>query len=163
MSGSPDRSGLSRREALKRGAVLGGATLWATPIVQSLTVRPAFAQATPVPPGVDGPSYIAMNVTCSGVQWVLKLECNGRCEFEDDPFSFPSCDEGNPPVFLPDPDGEKEDGDKLGFTFSGPDGDGCVTVVVPEDCIVDSSAIKTGHTCCPGAKEGIGTLVYCPC
>jgi hypothetical protein len=37
--------GLGRRDLLKRGAVLGGAVIWTTPVVQSLAT-PAFAQAT---------------------------------------------------------------------------------------------------------------------
>jgi hypothetical protein len=37
-------SGLTRREMLKRGAVLGGAVAWATPAVQLIGMRPALAQ-----------------------------------------------------------------------------------------------------------------------
>jgi hypothetical protein len=37
--------GLGRRDLLKRGAMVGGAVLWTTPIVQSLA-SPAFAVAT---------------------------------------------------------------------------------------------------------------------
>jgi hypothetical protein len=37
--------GLGRRELLKRGAMVGGAVLWTTPVVQSLA-SPAFAAAT---------------------------------------------------------------------------------------------------------------------
>lgn len=40
------RSGLSRRDFLKRGAILGGAVVWATPIVQVVGMRPALAQTT---------------------------------------------------------------------------------------------------------------------
>lgn len=36
--------GISRREALKRGLRLTGAVLWATPVVQAIGMRPAFAQ-----------------------------------------------------------------------------------------------------------------------
>ena len=36
--------GLTRRETLKRGAKLGGAVLWMTPVVQAVGMRPAFAQ-----------------------------------------------------------------------------------------------------------------------
>jgi hypothetical protein len=43
-------SGISRRELLKRGAVVGGTMVWAVPVLQSLT-PPAFAQATPRPCG----------------------------------------------------------------------------------------------------------------
>jgi hypothetical protein len=37
------RGGFSRRDALRRGAILGGALVWATPVVQGLGT-PAFAQ-----------------------------------------------------------------------------------------------------------------------
>ena len=38
----PDSAGLDRRTLIKRGAVVGGTLVWATPVVQSIT-RPAFA------------------------------------------------------------------------------------------------------------------------
>ncbi len=48
-SESPGR--LTRRETLKRGALVAGATVWVAPAVQSLA-RPAFANASPEePPG----------------------------------------------------------------------------------------------------------------
>lgn len=40
------QSGLTRRETLKRGAIFGGALVWATPVVQMVGMRPAFAQET---------------------------------------------------------------------------------------------------------------------
>jgi hypothetical protein len=41
----PERqSGLTRREILKRGAVFGGALVWATPVVQTVGMRAASAQ-----------------------------------------------------------------------------------------------------------------------
>jgi hypothetical protein len=36
--------GITRRQALKRGALLGGALAWATPVVQVIGMQPAFAQ-----------------------------------------------------------------------------------------------------------------------
>ena len=42
MSDSPKQ--FTRREALKRGAVIGGTVLWVTPIVQTLGMGRAFAQ-----------------------------------------------------------------------------------------------------------------------
>jgi hypothetical protein len=39
----PSSLGLSRRDLLRRGAVVGGTLLWAAPAVQSIT-QPAFAQ-----------------------------------------------------------------------------------------------------------------------
>lgn len=38
---------LGRRDVLKRGALLGGAVVWTTPVVQSLA-GPAFAASSPV-------------------------------------------------------------------------------------------------------------------
>jgi hypothetical protein len=35
---------VSRRDFLKRGAALGGAVMWVTPVVQIVGMRPAFAQ-----------------------------------------------------------------------------------------------------------------------
>ena len=46
-----EHDGISRRTALKRGAVVGGALVWTTPIVQTLA-GPAFAQ-TEGSPGPD--------------------------------------------------------------------------------------------------------------
>ena len=42
MSNSPKQ--FTRREALKRGAVIGGTVLWVTPVVQTLGMSRAFAQ-----------------------------------------------------------------------------------------------------------------------
>ena len=36
--------GITRRQALRKGALLGGALAWATPVVQLVGMRPAFAQ-----------------------------------------------------------------------------------------------------------------------
>lgn len=45
----PDlHDGLSRREVLKRAAIVGGVA-WAAPVVQSLAGTPAFALGTPAP------------------------------------------------------------------------------------------------------------------
>jgi len=51
--GMPDQArtehdGLSRREVLKRAAIVGGVA-WAAPVVQSLVGTPAFAQGSPGP------------------------------------------------------------------------------------------------------------------
>jgi hypothetical protein len=41
-----DATGVSRRDFLKRGAALGGAIAWATPVVQAVGMQSAFAQTT---------------------------------------------------------------------------------------------------------------------
>ena len=40
------QQGLTRREALKRGAVIAGGLAWATPLVQAVGMSPAFAATT---------------------------------------------------------------------------------------------------------------------
>jgi hypothetical protein len=45
MTDTENGGGLSRRDMLKRSAVVGGAVLWTTPVVQSLA-SPAFAAGT---------------------------------------------------------------------------------------------------------------------
>lgn len=40
----PIESGLTRRDLLKRGALLGGALAWGAPVVQIIGMRPAMAQ-----------------------------------------------------------------------------------------------------------------------
>ncbi|HEX2699270.1 MAG TPA: hypothetical protein VHM89_03585 [Acidimicrobiales bacterium] len=41
--GGSSQTGATRREALKKGAAIAGATMWATPVIQALTVSPASA------------------------------------------------------------------------------------------------------------------------
>ena len=68
-------SGISRRDALKRGAALGGAVLWVTPIVQNIAISPAGAQRTS-PPNVRGPSisFVDLRFTCGATVYYAKLE-----------------------------------------------------------------------------------------
>jgi hypothetical protein len=152
--------GLSRRDALKRMAVVGGTLAWATPVVQTISAGPAFAQY----PTLNGISYIALNVTCGGTAFFIKYETDPCREsggldcFEDDPGKAPSCE------LLFTPTGTKADGDDLagGFTGSSPDpGTGDVTITVPLGCTVDESVVKGGTECCPG-PSGTGDLVFSP-
>ena len=43
--GRPPDEGITRRDALKRGAALAGAIAWATPVVQLVGIRPAMAHS----------------------------------------------------------------------------------------------------------------------
>lgn len=153
-------SRLSRREALRRGAIVGGSLLWTTPALQTLRMSRAHAQQ-PSPRTGHDISYIALNVLCQegqvAVSYTLKYEgCTGPDCFESDPGNFPAC--GG--VFTPS--GTPTDGDDLGFSATGPDASGCVTITVPADCTVTASAVKGGPDCCPG-PTGSGALVFCPC
>jgi len=39
-------TGITRRQVIRKAAVVGGSLVWAAPVVQAVTMRPAFAQAT---------------------------------------------------------------------------------------------------------------------
>jgi hypothetical protein len=76
------RPGISRRDALKKGAVAGGAVLWVSPIVQNIGISRAFAQsASPLPHGI---SFVAFRFTCGGQAYFSKIEFSsagaGECE-----------------------------------------------------------------------------------
>lgn len=66
------QQGITRRDLLRRGAVLGGAVVWTTPVVQTLGMGRAFAQSgTPV--GGKDVSYAVISWECNGdikkVKW----------------------------------------------------------------------------------------------
>lgn len=62
---TPAATTITRREALRRGAVVGGAAAWALPTVQTIGVRAAYAQTagTPQPgdPGTGSVSGVVLN------------------------------------------------------------------------------------------------------
>jgi hypothetical protein len=47
--GSEWRRGLSRREVLKRGAIVGAATVWTVPLISAISMTPAHADTTSAP------------------------------------------------------------------------------------------------------------------
>ena len=146
MPSSPNR-GITRRDLLKKGAILGGAVVWVTPIVQSVGMGRAFAQTTsPCTPPI---SYIAMNVICvppapiTGAFFIKWEADEGEFgEFEPEPKSVPDCSG----IFTPGPPGGKMDGDDLGFMVSVDPG-GIATVTVPEFCTVLEGVVKGEHLC----------------
>lgn len=88
--GTVPSSTLSRREAMRRMAVIGGATAWAAPAVLRVGMTPALAVSPvppPPPPTVPPPpppvgtftgiSYVGLIFTCSGVTWRAKWETDG--------------------------------------------------------------------------------------
>lgn len=133
---------------MKRGAAVGGTLLWATPVVQSLGVRSAWAAYRP------GVSYIAMVVVCDGQTYTIKYEFDCRC-WDPEPGRFPDCEEEFTPA------GDKADGGDLGFGAQV-DANDCVRITVPPNCVITSSAVKASHVCCPSHVGG-GTKVYCGC
>ena len=101
--------GISRRDLLRKGAVLGGAVVWATPVVQTLSMGRAYAQ-TASPTGVKDISYIGIMLEgCPGdlTDFFVKWE-DGMWEMY--PGAVPSCVEKDT---LPD----GVDGQPLGFVI----------------------------------------------
>ena len=92
---TPQQGGLSRRDMLKRSAVVGGALVWTTPAVQSLA-GPAFAsEATGTfDKGDKSISFIALVLTRSdGTKIRVKGNANGSdFVWESDP--GPDCNGG---------------------------------------------------------------------
>lgn len=74
--------GLGRRDVLKRGALLGGAVIWTTPVVQSLA-SPAFANGSP--PGAACTysfQYVSgANTACYTYQAPTQAECDAFVAF----------------------------------------------------------------------------------
>ena len=69
------RSGMSRREALQKGALVGGTVLWVTPLVQSVGMSPAAAQTTSsAGQGLRGISFIEFRFTCDGGTFFAKVD-----------------------------------------------------------------------------------------
>ena len=74
--------GITRRQALKRGAILGGALAWATPVVQVIGMKPALAQVPSpvrdcvvrVQTGNETVCYLVTQEECA----CFEQECAGR-------------------------------------------------------------------------------------
>lgn len=78
--------GISRRDLLKRGAVVGGALVWAAPVVQTIS-RSALAQTDGTPPPEEPPggqeiSYLAFVLHNAGSTKYKFEDENGTCDLE---------------------------------------------------------------------------------
>ena len=153
MASNPNQ-GITRRDLLKKGAALGGAVVWVTPIVQSVGMGRAFASTpSPCTPGI---SYIAMNVKCfstpraecidaphpDNLYFIKWEDTNGfDGDWDPDPGSVPGCTG----IFTPD--GEKADGGCRGFRVDVDPSSGIATVVVGDDCEVLEGVVKGASLC----------------
>lgn len=128
--------GITRRDLLRRGAVLGGAVMWTTPVVQTLGMGRAFAQtASPVETRI---SFIAMNVNCGGTVFFVKWETDTG-QFESSPAdNNPNCMLGGA--------GTSADGDVLGLSVSIKS-NGCAEVDFGASCTFVSGVVFGGGTC----------------
>lgn len=78
--GEETSQGITRRDLLRRGAVLGGAVVWTTPVVQTLGMGRAFA-STASPVGGKDISYLVLAWKCGDDGWQhTKFDENGTPE-----------------------------------------------------------------------------------
>ena len=149
--------GISRRDLLKRGAALGGAVVWATPVVQTLGMGRAFAQDTS-PVGGKDISYIAINVDCGENQFFIKWEDGG---WDGDPGRAPDCADKNT-LF------GGADGGSLGFGVSLLN-ESCAELSIPEiyrSCeltiwVKAGSSKSTAEPCNTVTSTGEEKVVVC--
>jgi hypothetical protein len=72
---TPEDTGVSRREMLRRSAVVGGTLLWVTPTVSVLSASPALA-GSPTPRGDGSPldaSYYLLSFQCGEHFYLAKV------------------------------------------------------------------------------------------
>lgn len=144
---SPEGQGITRREALKRGALLGGALVWATPAVQAIRMSPALAQVPSPFECSPGISYIGVNLLCTtdGMETCtfFRFEEETGFIFDDDNGhgiirtqcpGFHPCEEADHP----------EDDGKV--VVSGDEFSATVTVVDP-NCVLQDVAVFGGNCC----------------
>lgn len=124
--------GLNRREFLRRAARTGAATAWATPILTTITARPAFALLTP-----KDFSYVALCYTCDGGA----SRCCVKFDLNDDGVPF-SCEVDNfntPNCSFPFDDTDNDCGNCDFLTVASPDGGKTIIVsfsaLAPTDCM----------------------------
>ena len=172
MPSSPNR-GITRRDLLKKGAVLGGAVVWVTPIVQSVGMGRAFAQTTsPCMPPI---SYIAMNVKCPDIdgepngliEYFIKWEGDEFMDFEGGPNDEPGTTPGCSFTMVGEPvyGGIADDLEHpLGLGFEvDPQPDGTHIITVGPGCTVEMVAVKGGQECDVFAPPSGGSFpVSCP-
>lgn len=135
-------TGISRREALRRGAIVGGAVVWASPVLQTIGMQKAYA----VTPVVTDISFIALLLECGTT--VYRIKWDG--DFTGPPdecgpnFAIGNCPAGDLPS---------------GTTADCPTGvnasvnpNGSVTVTFPSDCQITDFVVKRGQ-CCAGPGD----------
>lgn len=84
------QQGITRRDLLRRGAVLGGAVMWTTPVVQTLGMGRAFA-ANGTPVGGKDVSYAVISWECNGVSERKKVKWEPGVGFSTQG-ALPDCD-----------------------------------------------------------------------
>jgi hypothetical protein len=135
--------GISRRTLLRRGAIVGGALVWTTPVVQTLA-SPAVATGTQI----GDLSYVAVLIRCNGAWYRMKWEVSFFGSLGEDTgpnFAVPgSSDQLQPP-------GTVEKGGAPG-TSAVLNADGSVTVGLGAGCKLVDFVVKRGQ-CAAGPGQ----------
>ena len=80
-----DPGGTSRRDFIRKGAIVGGALVWAVPAVQSIGMRAASAQTVSPPDNPPCDTQMTVNVAANGTSWSLGddgvVPGRGTCDF----------------------------------------------------------------------------------
>lgn len=151
--------GISRRNLMKRGAVVGGGLVWATPVVQTVNRR-AMAQAdgTPPPDGrIEGGaiSFVALVLDCPDGYARVKYNVD-----EDDAGSWETQPGRNGVPQCPDPAGwdaaTDADGAVLGITVSGGNQQGRVCFDLSATACTFVAGVTKGKAGVlpPGSRDG---------
>lgn len=74
-----DEQGLTRRQLIKKGAFVGGALVWAVPVVQTIGMTPALAQTTSGDGAGGCTTYYAVRITSSGTEDIAGQTPDGHC------------------------------------------------------------------------------------
>jgi hypothetical protein len=149
------RHSVGRREFIRRAAIVGTATVWATPVIQSIRT-PAYAQS---PPDGHDISFVALLLQCGSERYRTK-------------FDNPNLDQECGRNFMVDACADQlergssgiENGCPLGvIAAQGPNGSVIVTLGI---CRVDDFVVKSGQ-CCAGPGEAgeppagaVGVIVF---
>lgn len=153
--------GISRRDIMKRSAVVGGAMVWATPLVQTMA-RPAFAQVGT--PEFVNSSFVALVINCDDDDDIrVKWESND--EKDDGEFVDPGPDEcphtGSAAECICEMEetwtNATKDSTGAGITFTISDDGSTVTFNLPEGCTFVDGRAKDGSDQCREAGEDVGT------
>lgn len=136
-------SGISRREALRRGAIVGGAVVWASPVVQTIGMQKAYAQTTPA---VTDISFIALLLNCGGTTYRVKWESDftGGPDECGNSFAIGDC---NPADFV----GTADVSTCPSGVTAAVNPNGSVTVTLGS-CTITDFIVKRGQ-CCAGPSE----------
>lgn len=150
--------GISRRTLLRRGLLVGGTMVWATPVVQSFA-GPAAAQGTPA---VDI-SYVAVLIRCGATFYRMKWEtdASGLVLETGSSFAVPGCSDQLKPS-----SGLVADGPAPG-TSAILGATGLITLRLGADCTLVDFRVKRGQCCAgpgvagqPGAGQTGGSVTF---